>query len=79
MSDSEASGEEGSLCIDTKGAKVDSSKKKTGNMKGKGRKGAKKGKGKIQDLDGPPKPGDLVWAKVMGFNFWPAKVSLIIA
>ena len=75
MSDSEVSGEEGSLCIDTKRAKADTPKKKGGGV-GKGRKAGRRGKGQAQpESDGPPKPGDIVWAKVMGFNFWPAKVG----
>lgn len=24
------------------------------------------------------KPGDIVWAKVSGFNYWPAKVSCVV-
>ena len=80
MSDSDVSGEEGSLCIDTKGGNPDPSKKKGGGVKGnKGRRrSGKRGKALVQaESDGPPKPGDLVWAKVMGFNFWPAKVNFV--
>ena len=34
---------------------------------------AKRGREKSQDSKW--KPGDIVWAKVSGFNYWPAKVA----
>lgn len=78
MSDPEGSStEEGSLCIDTQRTKNDQLKKKGGGRRGaRGRRAGKKGKSRLlqTEPEDPPKPGDVVWAKVMGFNFWPAKV-----
>ena len=81
-----SSGEEYSLQID-----ID---RRSDVIKGKGSRGRGKGRvkrrggarGSDEHLDsgggggggGDPKSGDVVWAKVMGFNFWPAKVSYLI-
>ena len=65
-----SSGEECSLKIDTE-RRSEAVKKRGGRTRGRGGKG----KAKQTGTWGDPKPGDVVWAKVMGFNFWPAKVK----
>lgn len=80
MSEEErSSGEECSLRIDTgrratTSTTATSEKTKGRGGRGKG-KGRSKGSGHQQDPAEVPKIGDVVWAKVMGFNFWPAKVT----
>lgn len=75
MSGSEgSSAEEGSLCIDTQRSKNEQIKRKGPGRGGRGGRAGKKGKSYLPEPEGPPKPGDVVWAKVMGFTFWPAKV-----
>ena len=83
MSEGEgSSGEECSLRIDT--GRRPNTTTTTASEKSKGRggrgkgKGRGKGSGQQQDPSGAPKIGDVVWAKVMGFNFWPAKVPTCI-
>ena len=70
----ESSGEEGGLQIDvgrTEGSNGGGGKKEP--SKGKVRKpGRKKTAAKVEPVDW--KAGDIVWAKVSGFNYWPAKV-----
>ncbi len=81
MSEEEgSSGEECSLRIDmgrrtatTTTTAATSEKTKGKGSRGKG-KGRGRGSGQQQDPTEAPKIGDVVWAKVMGFNFWPAKV-----
>ena len=60
----DSSGEEGGLQIDV--GKGDVSKNKV----------TKAGK-VVKPAPEAWKPGDIVWAKVSGFNFWPAKVYLV--
>lgn len=82
MSEGEgSSGEEGSLQIDTEPVRRTNSERvkgRGGRSRGKGRKGrgGAKGSGQQPDPADSFKPGDVVWAKVMGFNFWPAKVRI---
>lgn len=82
MSEGEgSSGEEGSLQIDTEPVRRTNSERvkgRGGRSRGKGRKGrgGAKGSGQQPDPADSFKPGDVVWAKVMGFNFWPAKVRM---
>lgn len=78
-----SSGDEGALCIDTeRKSGAEKSKGKSGKKKGHGKgKGAAKGKGKGANKNGVQeskdlKAGDVVWAKVPGFNHWPAKVCI---
>lgn len=77
--DLNSSGDEGALCIDTgRKSNTEPVKGKVGRVRGKGRArgrggGAKNGQ---QEPASILKPGDVVWAKVTGFNFWPAKVNL---
>lgn len=79
MSEEEgSSGEECSLRIDT-GRKTNTTTTATSDRsKGRGGRGKGKGRGRGSGQHDPadaPKIGDVVWAKVMGFNFWPAKVT----
>ena len=77
MSDEEeSSGEECSLRIDTERRSNTSerTKGKGGRSRGKGRGKGKGGASECSEPTAAPKPGDVVWAKVMGFNFWPGKV-----
>lgn len=81
MSEGEgSSGEEGSLQIDTEPVRRTNSERVKGRGGRKGRKGrgGAKGSGQQPDPADSYKPGDVVWAKVMGFNFWPAKVRMSI-
>lgn len=79
MSEGEgSSSEECSLRIDT-GRRPNTTATPTSERpKGRGGRGKGKGRGKGSGVPveptAPPKIGDVVWAKVMGFNFWPAKV-----
>ena len=57
---SDSSGDEGALQIDMSGG--------ADSIRGRG---AKSGAGKSRK---GWEPGDVVWAKVTGFNYWPAKV-----
>ena len=77
--DEGSSGEECSLRIVTERRSEGGRGKRTlGRGKGRGRgRGGAEGSAEAQD-DSCPKPGDVVWAKVMGFNFWPAKVKGIL-
>lgn len=68
-----SSGDECALRIDTE-RKNSSEKGKTGRAKGKGRAKGGAAKNGQQQSAASLKPGDVVWAKVMGFKFWPAKV-----
>ena len=70
-----SSAEEGSLRIDTQRSKNEGTTKRKGQRRMKRGRAKKKGKASLSEPEGPPKPGDVVWAKVMGFNFWPAKVK----
>ena len=60
---SDSSGDECALQIDIDGG--DSARGGTGGRRK--REGGRKSKGEWD-------PGDVVWAKVSGFNYWPAKV-----
>lgn len=73
--DEDSSGDECSLRIDTDRRTNNSDK-----PKGKGGRVRLKGRGKGKDLEpqAAPKPGDVVWAKVTGFNFWPGKVRCVV-
>ncbi len=76
--DENSSGEEYSLQIDTD-RKSEVVKGKGSRGRGKGRvkrRGGARGSEEHLDGGGDPKPGDVVWAKVTGFNFWPAKVGI---
>lgn len=57
----DSSGDEGGLQIDV------------GKGDGATNKDAKTGK-VVKTVSASWKPGDIVWAKVSGFNYWPAKV-----
>lgn len=78
MSEGEdSSGEECSLRIDTERRTAptgDKPRGKGGRARTKGRGKGKGGAKEHLEPEVPPKPGDVVWAKVMGFNFWPGKV-----
>lgn len=76
MSEEETStGDECALRIDTERSAIERGKAVRGKGKGRAkRKGGAKRNGLQQELGASPKPGDVVWAKVTGFNFWPAKV-----
>ena len=74
-----SSGEECSLRIDTERKVATSSSSGSDKPKAKGGRGKGKGRGRGSGQQDPvetPKIGDVVWAKVMGFNFWPAKVRM---
>ena len=65
----DSSGEEGGLQIDvgrSEGSSGGAGKKEPGKP------GRKKTAAKVEPVDW--KAGDIVWAKVSGFNYWPAKV-----
>ena len=59
----DSSGDEGGLQID-----VGMTDGRQTKVRGKGAKVTKA-------VDVSWKPGDIVWAKVSGFNYWPAKVQ----
>lgn len=61
----DSSGEEGGLQIDVGRAE-------SGAKKEAGKPGKKKA---TKEEPAVWKSGDIVWAKVSGFNYWPAKVS----
>lgn len=61
----DSSGEEGGLQIDV------------GKGEGSKNKVTKTGK-VVKTAPDVWKPGDIVWAKVSGFNYWPAKVDICL-
>lgn len=75
-----SSGEECALRIDTEQRKNNMdrpNKGKGGGKAGAGGRGRGRARGKgnnAQQQQDSFKAGDVVWAKVMGFNFWPAKI-----
>lgn len=79
-----SSGEECALRIDTEQRKNNMdrpNKGKGGGKAGAGGRGRGRARGKgnnAQQQQDSFKAGDVVWAKVMGFNFWPAKVYCTI-
>lgn len=82
MSEGEdSSGEECSLRIDTdrRTNTSDKPKGRGGRARPRGRGRGKGGGAKeSSEPEAALKPGDVVWAKVTGFNFWPGKVLLIL-
>ena len=76
-----SSGDECALRIDTERSRGERSKGKGGGKgrfrakaAGGGAGGARRNGQRVGVGSGDLKAGDVVWAKVVGFNFWPAKV-----
>lgn len=74
-----SSGDEGVLRIDTERNSA-SEKGKTGKGKGRAKVGEGRGAAKNgqQEQGSSLKPGNVVWAKVAGFKFWPAMVFCLM-
>lgn len=69
-----SSGDEGALRIDTERKSTGEKGRVKGKGRAKGGRGAAPKNGQQEPAGNSVKPGDVVWAKVMGFKFWPAKI-----